>query len=495
MSRYLLAIDQGTTSTRVIIFAKDSHLMSQHQIELQQFYPQPGWVEHDPEEIWQATLNCCRFALAKAKLLITDIAAIGISNQRETTVIWDKTTGKAIHHAIVWQDRRTADFCKQLSTTNVVKTITQKTGLVLDPYFSASKIHWLLENVPQARKRAEVGELLFGTIDTYLLWRLTNGKSHATDVTNAARTLLFNIETLTWDEELLKFFAIPKQILPQVFDCCHHFGNTAKELLGAEIPITGIAGDQQAALIGHACFQANQIKITYGTGSFLLLNTGPTPVYSQHNLLTTIAYRINGEIAYGLEGSIFNAGTAVQWLRDSLKLIKDANETEMLAKKLNDNGGVYFVPSFTGLGAPYWQPNARGAILGLTRATDLNHIIRAALEAVCYQTYDLLQIMMQDANLTIEKLRVDGGMVKNNWLMQFLSDLLGIIVQKPVIIETSALGAAYLAGLTVGLYSSLTEISTLWRLDAEFKPGMAQELREHNYLGWKKAINSLLSNL
>jgi glycerol kinase len=494
MSAFILAIDQGTTSSRAMIFNHEGKPIHQHQIELTQHFPQNGWVEHDPEEIWRTTLTCCRKVITDASLRAADISAIGISNQRETTVIWDRKTGKPIYPAIVWQDRRTADYCQLLIRQGMGEKIQHKTGLLLDPYFSASKIKWILQHVEGARAKAINGELAFGTIDTYLLWQLTGGKQHATDATNASRTSLFNIHTQMWDEELLDLFGVPKSLLPMVLDNCAHFGRTDPHVFGHEISITGMAGDQQAATVGQACFQSGMVKSTYGTGCFVLLNTGEKAIRSNNRLLTTIAYRINGKVTYGLEGSIFVAGAAVQWLRDALHLIKSAAETQTLAASVENTGGVYLIPAFTGLGAPYWDPQARGALLGLTRDTHIAHIVRATLEAVCYQTRDLMGAMISDSAHALQTLRVDGGMAANDWLLQFLTDILHVEVERPRCIETSALGAAFLAGLGAGIYSSLAEISQLWQADKSFVPSMPSEKREALYAGWRKAINRIISH-
>lgn len=494
MSTYLLAIDQGTTSSRVVIFSEKGRPISQHQLEFKQYYPANGWVEHDPEEIWQSVLTCIEEALKKASITIKEISTIGISNQRETTLLWDRKTNKPVYPAIVWQDRRTADYCHELQQQEKTKSlITNKTGLLIDPYFSATKLHWLLNNVKEAKKLAEKGDLAFGTIDTFLIWRLTGGRSHVTDATNASRTMLFNIYEQEWDEELLTLFSIPLKILPEVKDSSDQFGVTDSTLLGEEIPINGVAGDQQAATIGQACFKPGMVKSTYGTGCFLLLNTGDEIVHSQNRLLSTVAYRINGKATYGIEGSIFVAGAAVQWLRDALHLIKKASDTESIALSVEDTGGVYLVPAFTGLGAPYWDAQARGALLGLTRNTKVEHIVRAALEAVCYQTRDLMQAMIQDYHGELATLRVDGGMVSNDWLLQFLSDILNVPVERPSYIETSVLGAAYLAGLGNNIYSSLQEISELWSLDQRFEPKMSEKNRDKLYQGWKKAIAKVVN--
>ncbi len=492
MAHYLLAIDQGTTNSRAIIFNREGVLLSQHDIGLNQSFPHDGWVEQDAEEMFKNTLICCQQALKKINLMANDIAAIGISNQRETTIIWERASGKPIYPAIVWQDRRTSDVCKKLSELPIQQKIQEKTGLLLDPYFSATKIVWILDHVPYAREKAERGELAFGTVDTYLLWKLTQGKSHATDATNASRTLLFNIHTQDWDDEILTAFNIPKNLLPNVLDSSAFFGETEASLFGKKLPITGVAGDQQAATVGQACFQPGMVKSTYGTGSFMLLNTGSRVIHSKNRLLSTVAYRLDGKVTYGLEGSIFCAGVTIKWLRDTLRLIQSAGETEALARAVKDNGGVYLIPAFTGLGAPYWDPEARGAVFGLTRNSGIDHIVRASLEAVAYQTRDLLKAMESDSQTPLETLRVDGGMVENNWLLQFLSDMLHLEVQRPECIETSALGAAYLAGLQVGIYQSLEEISQLWKMNAKFTPQMSQYQREALYQGWQQAITRVV---
>ncbi len=492
MPDYLLAIDQGTSSSRVIIFSRASDALSMHQIDLVQSYPKEGWVEQNPIEIWQNTLECMRQALKKINLSAKQIAAIGISNQRETTILWDKNTGVPIYPAIVWQDRRTAAHCKKLMTHPIAKQLQSKTGLIIDPYFSATKIAWILDHVPYARERALKGEIAFGTVDTFLLWHLTNGQVHVTDATNASRTMLFNIQTQQWDDEILQALQIPASILPVVKDCSADFGVTDKALLGAAIPICGVAGDQQAATVGQACFSAGMMKATLGTGCFMLLNTGQQIIHSNNRLLTTIAYRLENTVTYGLEGSIFAAGVTVKWLRDSLKLFHAASDTEGLANSVADNGGVYLVPAFTGLGAPYWAPDARGAILGLSRNSSSAHIVRAGLEAVCYQARDLLAAMQKDGVDALTSLRVDGGMAANNWLLQFLADQLNLRVERPNCIETSALGAAYLAGLRVGLYSSLDEIANLWQCNAQFNPMMEPTQRDALYHGWLSAVEKVL---
>ncbi len=491
MSQYILAIDQGTTNSRALIFDRTGAMISKHEEKLQQCFPHPGWVEQDAEALVKNTVICCQQAIQKANLTAHDIAAIGISNQRETTILWDKATGKPIGHAIVWQDRRTSGLCEQLAHAGLNPMIGEKTGLLLDPYFSATKIHWLLEHTTGARARAEAGELLFGTVETYLIWHFTGGQSHVTDITNASRTLLFNIRTLTWDEDLLKLFNIPHAMLPAVLDNVAHFGDVAPHILGGRIPIGGVAGDQQAALIGQACFHPGMVKATYGTGSFMLLNTGTTLVTSDKHLLSTIAYRINGELCYGLEGSIFAAGTIVKWLRDALHLITTAAESESLARSIPNTGGVYLVPAFTGLGAPYWDPHARGSILGLTYQSDRAHIVRAGLESVGYQTRDLLDAMGHHVT-SLKALRVDGGMVMNNWLVQFIADMLNITVQRSAMIEASCMGAAYLAGLYAGFYHSLDEIAELWQVACEFKSQMSATDRDKLYAGWQAAVKKVM---
>lgn len=492
MPNFLLAIDQGTTSTRAMIFDAQAQCVAYHQIPLSQSFPALGWVEHDPEEIWQAVLVCCKTALEKAQLSADDIAGIGITNQRETTIVWDRKTGTPIHPAIVWQDRRGAPICESLSQAGYESTVRAKTGLLLDPYFSASKIHWLLDHVPDARKRAHAGELAFGTVDSFLLWKLTQGEQHATDATNASRTLLFNIHTQTWDSELLALFDIPEKLLPAVRDNTAHFGETYPALFGRKIPICAMAGDQQAALVGQACFQPGMLKSTYGTGIFVMLNTGEVAANSQHRLLTTLAYRINGKVTYALEGSAFSSGSAIQWLRDGLGIIQHADETESVAANLESNGGVYFVPAFTGLGAPYWAPHVRASIQGITRDTKASHLVRAALEAVAYQTRDLLDAMLSDAKVELSTLHVDGGMVKNAWLMQFLSDVLGLPVAPCVLNETTALGVAYLTGLQLGLFSSCAEIATLWRSTKCFEPQMLEATREALYQHWQRVVRNCI---
>ncbi|MBB5187248.1 glycerol kinase [Zhongshania antarctica] len=484
---YVLAIDQGTTSSRAIVFNSRGEVCGLGQEEFSQHYPEDAWVEHDPEEIWQTTLNSCSKAIADAGLQASAIAGIGITNQRETTVIWDRKTGKAIYPAIVWQDRRTAKQCAELKSQGVEDLVSQRTGLLLDPYFSGTKVAWLLDNVEGARRRAEAGELAFGTIDSFLLWRLTDGEQHATDATNASRTLLFNIHKQQWDAELLELFNIPQILLPEVKDSCDDYGRCTPDLFGSAIPICALIGDQQAATVGQACFKPGMVKSTYGTGCFVVLNTGAKALSSKHRLLTTVAYRIKGEVTYALEGSIFVAGAAVQWLRDGLNLIGSASETQPLAESVASSNGVYMVPAFTGLGAPYWDPDARGAILGLTRDTGIAHIARAALESVCYQTRDLLEAMRGDG-ADFATLRVDGGMVANDWVVQRLADMLDCRCERPLVSETTALGAAYLAGLQLGVYESLEEIAALWQCEGGFDPAMNEVDRARRYTGWKSAV-------
>lgn len=484
----LLAIDQGTTSSRAIVFDGNGRPVASAQREFTQYYPRPAWVEHDPEEIWSTTVAVCREAMAG---VAAPVAAIGIANQRETTLIWSRETGEPIYPAIVWQDRRTAEQCRVLKAQGAEPLVAAKTGLVIDPYFCGTKIAWMLDNVEGARRSAEQGRLAFGTVDAFLIWRLTAGAVHATDATNAARTLLFNIHVQDWDDELLELLRVPRAILPEVRDCAAHYGTAAKEVLGSEIVIGGVAGDQQAATLGQGCVAPGMVKSTYGTGAFAVMNTGEQPVASGQGLLTTIAYRLNGRTAYALEGSIFIAGAAVQWLRDVLRIIKVAGDTEALAQGLKDNAGVYLVPAFVGLGTPHWDPHARGALMGLTRDTGTAHLARAALEAVCYQTRDLVVAMAADATEPIEVMRVDGGMVSNDWLLQFLADVLALPVERPTVIETTALGAAYLAGLQAGLFDSVHSLRARWRSDTRFEPRMAADERARLIAGWDAAIASV----
>jgi glycerol kinase len=491
--RFILAIDQGTTSTRAILFDASGEPQATVQQELPQIYPADGWVEHDAEEIWRATLAVTKGALGKAGAGAADVAAIGITNQRETTVVWDRQSGEPIHNAIVWQDRRTTAACKDLVAAGHDPLVQKKTGLLIDPYFSGTKIAWLLDHVDGAREAAAAGRLAFGTIDSFLLWRLTGGKVHATDATNASRTMLYDIHARRWDEELLRLLEIPPSLLPDVKDSAAEFGATDKALLGAPLPILGIAGDQQAALVGQAGFARGMIKSTYGTGCFVVLNTGDAAVTSTNRLLTTLAYRLAGKPTYAIEGSIFVAGAAVQWLRDGLKLIAAAGDTQALAESLKSTNGVYLVPAFTGLGAPYWDPAARGAIFGLTRDIGIAEIVRSALEAVCYQTRDLMSAMSADGGTALKALRVDGGMTRNDWVMQFLADILDLPVERPVVTETTALGAAYLAGLQAGLFASTDDIARRWQRDRLFEPQMKADQREALYAGWTAAVKRVRS--
>ncbi len=494
MADFLLAIDQGTTSTRTIVFDRKLNPVGKSQKEFKQYFPASGWVEHDPEEIWRTVLFTMKAAIKNAKLQARDIKSIGITNQRETTVIWDRKTGKPIHRAIVWQDRRTVEICKELKTEGWEPTFTQKTGLLLDPYFSGTKVAWLLDTIKGARARAENGELCFGTIDSFLIWRLTGSKLHATDATNASRTLLYNIHDGTWDDELLDALNVPRAILPEVKDCAADFGCLGKNLLGAAIPIGGVAGDQHAALIGQSCFEPGMMKSTYGTGCFAMMNTGDAPVPSKHRLLTTLAYQLNGKRTYALEGAIFIAGAAVQWLRDGLKIVKSANETGALAKAAHPSQSVYLVPAFVGLGAPHWNSEVRGALFGLTRATTRNELARAALESVCYQTRDLLEAMKKDwsgSQKTI--LRVDGGMSASDWTMQCLADILDAPVDRPKIMETTAMGAAYLAGLQAGLLPPPEKFSKIWKCERRFTPKMKAAELKLRVSGWDEAVRKLLA--
>lgn len=487
--KYVLAIDQGTTSCRAILFDKNSNILGIAQKEFSQYYPQPGWVEHDPEEIWSTLIGVIAELFAHYNVSVQDIISIGITNQRETTVVWDKNTGKPIHNAIVWQCRRTTKICDELKAKGLGDKIKEKTGLVLDAYFSGTKIKWILDNIEGAREKAARGELLFGTIDTWLVWKLTNGKTHVTDYSNASRTLLFNIKELKWDEEILRELDIPFSMLPEVKPSSCVYGETdPRAFLGNRVPIAGIAGDQQAALFGQTCFEAGMSKNTYGTGCFMLMNTGKKLYHSKAGLLTTIAWGINGQVNYALEGSIFIAGAVVQWLRDELKLIETAADSEYFASKVKDNGGVYVVPAFTGLGAPYWDMRARGGIFGLTRGNSKNHIIRAALESIAYQTKDVLTAMENDSGLELKVLKVDGGAVVNSLLMQFQADILGVRVERPSCIETSALGAAYLAGLATGFWSSEKELIDKYSVNRTFEPKMREEVRTKYYRGWQKAV-------
>ena len=499
MGEFILAIDQGTTSSRAIVF--DAHLkpVAVSQREFSQHYPRSGWVEHDPEEIWSTTVSVCRDALNQMQIDPTEIAAIGMTNQRETTIVWDRATGVPIYPAIVWQDRRTSDVCNRLRAEGFESMVTEKTGLRLDSYFSATKIGWILDHVPGARDKAEVGALLFGTIDSFLLWRLTGGAVHATDATNASRTMLYNIRTGAWDNTLLDLFRVPRTLLPTVLDCADDYGSVVPELFGVTIPIRGVAGDQQAAAIGQTCFRPGMLKATYGTGCFALLNTGRTCVRSQQRLLSTIAYRLDGQTTYALEGSIFVAGAVVQWLRDGLKVIQNAADTELLAEQAQADTQVYLVPAFTGLGAPYWDSECRGALFGLTRDTGFAEVARAALRSVAYQTRDLYEAMRSDWDAASAGsshsavLRVDGGMVANDWMVQSLSDILQAPVDRPEVIETTALGAAWLAGMQVGLYPKADAFSDSWALDRHFEPEMSKRAADTRYAGWRDAVSRVLT--
>lgn len=490
MPKYILSLDQGTTSSRAIIFDKTGSIVATAQKEFTQIFPQPGWVEHDANEIWSTQLGVATEAVLKAGITKNDIAAIGITNQRETTVVWDRKTSQPIYNAIVWQDRRTADYCDTLKKDEHAPTIQAKTGLVTDAYFSGTKVKWILENVKGAKEKADKGELCFGTIDSWLLWKLTDGKVHATDVSNASRTLIYNIHELKWDEDLLKLFGIPASMLPEVRSSSEVYGHTENILTTIPIPVSGIAGDQQSALFGQMCTQPGMVKNTYGTGCFMLMNTGTKPVASKNNLLTTIAWKVNGEVHYALEGSVFIGGAVVQWLRDGLKIIQTSADVEALASKVEDNGGVYLVPAFTGLGAPYWNQHARGIIVGITRGTSDAHIARAAVESIAFQSMDLMQSMEADAGLPIKEVRVDGGATINNQLMQFQSDIINTNVIRPQVTETTALGAAYLAGLAVGYWSSIDELQQYWQKDQIFAPTLAADKRAALQKNWKKAVRA-----
>ncbi|MGL4730601.1 MAG: glycerol kinase GlpK [Clostridium sp.] len=489
MEKYIVALDQGTTSSRAIVFDKDQNILEVVQKEITAIYPKKGWVEQDPMEIFAAQYGVLIEALAKTGLLAENIAAIGITNQRETTILWDKETGKPVYNAIGWQCRRTADICDKLKEEGWEDYIRENTGLVVDAYFSATKIKWILDNVEGVREKAQKGEILFGTVDTWLLWKLTNGKVHATDYTNASRTMLFNIKTLEWDKKLLEALNIPENILPEVKNSSEVYGRTnLGGKGGTRVPIAGMAGDQQAALFGQACFEKGSAKNTYGTGCFLLMNTGEEIVRSKNGLITTIAIGIDNKVQYALEGSVFVGGAVIQWLRDELRIVNDANDTEYFAKKVKDNGGVYIVPAFTGLGAPYWDMYARGAILGLTRGANRNHIIRAALESIAYQTKDVIDAMVEDTGMCLTELKVDGGASSNGFLLQFQSDILGKKVRRPLIRETTALGAAYLAGLAVGFWESKEEIKDKWNIDNEYVPNLEEKEKDKLYKGWKRAV-------
>lgn len=489
MAAYILALDQGTTSSRAILFDQNGSITTSAQQEFAQHYPQPGWVEHDPDEIWQTQLGTARQALQAAGIHASDVAAIGITNQRETTLIWDRRTGKPIHNAIVWQDRRTAGLCDQLKAEGFDQVIRARTGLVTDAYFSGTKVAWLLDHVPGARQKAEAGELAFGTVDSFLIWKLTGGRLHITDVSNASRTLLYDIHAADWSDDILARLNIPRALLPEVRPSSAVYGETEAALLGAAVPIAGIAGDQQAATFGQSCFTPGLAKNTYGTGCFMLMNTGAEAKVSGHNLLTTVGWQVADEpMQYALEGSIFIAGAAVQWLRDEMKLVSDAAETEKLAQSIDSTGGVYLVPAFVGLGAPYWDQYARGTIVGLTRGSGRAHIARATLESVAYQTRDVVEAMRADSGLDLQGLRVDGGMVRNDFLMQFQADMLGVPVERPVVTETTALGAAYLAGLAVGYFNSQAQIEQQRKIETVFEPRMSTDQRDMLYHHWQRAV-------
>ena len=488
MPKYILALDQGTTSSRAIVFDHEGNMLSVSQREFGQIFPQPGWVEHDANEIWSSQVGVASEAIARLGIRASDVAAIGITNQRETTIVWDRKTGQPIHHAIVWQDRRTAGFCDKLKSAGHEKTFQEKTGLVIDAYFSGTKVRWMLDNVKGAREQAERGELAFGTVDSWLLWKLTGGKLHVTDVTNASRTLLFNIHTLQWDDELLGLLEIPRSMLPEVRSSSEIYGHTDESTMGHAIPIAGIAGDQHAATFGQAALERGMAKNTYGTGCFMLLNLGEKALPSHHKLLTTIAWKIGDRLDYAFEGSVFVGGAVIQWLRDGLKFFRTAEESETLALTVKDSDGVYLVPAFVGLGAPYWDSYARGTMVGLTRGTSTAHITRAALESIVYQSAELLESMQKDSQLDLSELRVDGGACRNNLLMQLQADILGVPVVRPKVTETTALGAAYLAGLAVGYWDSIEQISKQWKADRRFEPTISADQRQTKLDGWKRAV-------
>lgn len=490
MNQFVLAFDQGTTSSRAIVFDKNGAVVSVAQKEFTQIYPQPGWVEHDPNEIWYTQVSVAAEAVVKAGLTVKNIITIGITNQRETAIVWDRDTHEPVYNAIVWQDRRTAAFCDELRKNGSAADIQQRTGLIADAYFSATKVKWILDNVPGARQKADSGKLCFGTVDSWLLWKLTNGQVHVTDVSNASRTMLFNIHSLEWDDELLKLFGITASMLPQVRSNSEVYGYTENVLTGNAVPVSGMAGDQQAALFGQMCVKAGMVKNTYGTGCFMLMNTGNKPVLSNNNLLTTIGWKIQHQVQYALEGSVFIAGAVVQWLRDGLKVIRTSGEVEQLVSRVQDNGDVYMVPAFAGLGAPYWDQHARGTIVGITRGTTAAHLARAALESIAYQTMDVLKAMEADAGFPISELRVDGGATVNNLLMQFQSDILNTLVIRPRITETTALGAAYMAGLAIGYWNGLHEIEEYWKADSIFKPSMEDAQRQTLTSKWAKAVKA-----
>ncbi|MBC3846010.1 glycerol kinase GlpK [Winogradskyella echinorum] len=491
MGKYILSLDQGTTSSRAIVFDKQGNIVSMAQKEFTQYFPKPGWVEHDPKEIWSTQAGVAAEAIAKKGLNVENIAAIGITNQRETVVVWDKKTGEPIYNAIVWQDKRTSNYCDELKSKGKTEMIRTKTGLVIDSYFSGTKVKWILDNVAGARQKAEAGDLLLGTIDTWLVWNFTKGEQHITDVTNASRTLMFNIKTMEWDDELLELLTIPKSMLPNVKQSSEVYGYTKSTFYDAKIPIAGIAGDQQAALFGQMCTKPGMVKNTYGTGCFMLMNIGDKPIVSKNNLLTTVAWKINGKTTYALEGSVFIAGAVVQWLRDSLKIIRNSSDVEALASSVDSSDGVYFVPAFAGLGAPHWNQHAKGTMFGLTRGSTDAHIARAALESIAFQTMDILKAMEADAGISIKELRVDGGATINNMLMKFQSDVLNTETVRPKIVETTAMGAAFLAGLAVGYWESSKEIQDIWQTDKIFSPTKDRIETEANIKGWYKAIDAL----
>lgn len=494
MEKYILSLDQGTTSSRAILFNKKGEIVHTAQKEFTQYFPKPGWVEHDASEIWGSVLAVTASCLSEAEVKPEQVAGIGITNQRETTVVWDKETGKPVYNAIVWQSRQTSGICEELKAAGHNDTFREKTGLLIDAYFSGTKVKWILDNVEGAREKAEAGKLLFGTIDTWLIWKLSGGKAHVTDYTNASRTLMFNIYELKWDDELLSILGVPKQMLPEVRQSSEVYANTVDyHFFGKEVPIAGAAGDQQAALFGQACFESGMAKNTYGTGCFMLMNTGEKPVPSKNGLLTTIAWGLNGKVEYALEGSIFVAGSAIQWLRDGLRMFRNATDSEGYAAKVESTDGVYVVPAFVGLGTPYWDSDVRGAVFGLTRGTTKEHFVRATLESLAYQTRDVLSAMESDSGIELKTLRVDGGAVKNNFLMEFQSDILNVPVQRPQINETTALGAAYLAGLAVGYWNSQDEIASQWAVEQSFEPKMEEEVRENLYKGWKKAVHATIA--
>ncbi len=494
MKQYILALDQGTSSSRAIVFDERGTTCAVAQREFRQIFPKSGWVEHDPHEIWASQASVIAEAISMMDINGLNIAGIGITNQRETTIVWDSETEEPIYNAIVWQDRRTSDYCDELKNQGLTEMIRQKTGLIIDAYFSATKIKWILDNVPGARKRAEKGKLMFGTVDTWLIWRLTRGEVHVTDVSNASRTMLFNINTLDWDQELLDLFKIPRSMMPEVKSSSEVYGHTKTTIFAHKVPISGIAGDQQAALFGQMCTEPGMVKNTYGTGCFLLMNSGEKPILSQNNLLTTVAWKIGDKVNYALEGSIFVGGSVVQWLRDGLGVIKSSSEVEELASRVPDTNGVYFVPALTGLGAPWWDQYARGTIIGISRGTNTAHIARAALEGIAFQTMDITAAMSRDAGIPLKELKVDGGASRNNLLMQFQADILGTKVIRPQVVETTAMGAAYLAGLAVGYWSSIDEIRKQWQIDRVFEPAMEEEKVEQAKAGWADAVKRTLSD-